>query len=66
VTSPNTTITEVQLMLLRDYLDDDCQMHLSAPHRCWRLDSGKLMAALEYAGIGVEFADGDETWTYGR
>ncbi len=57
-----TTITEHQLLLLRDYIDDDCQMHLFAPHHSWRLDSGKLMAALEHAGIGVQHDD-DEGMT---
>lgn len=56
----STTISKVQFTLLRDYLDGDCQMHLSAPHRYWQLDSGKLITALEHAGVAIELDDNNE------
>jgi hypothetical protein len=50
--SKTTTITPEQLKRIRDYLNDDCQMHLKS-HGKWTLDSGKLMTALECAGVSV-------------
>jgi hypothetical protein len=49
-----TTISEAQMKRLRDYINQDCEMHLAAPHHFWHLDLGKLVAALEHAGIRVE------------
>ena len=61
MTNPAAPVSLEQFELLREYLDRDCQMHLSAPHRCWSLDAGKLMAALEHAGIAVDSDDAGGT-----
>lgn len=49
----NSSISEAQLRILCDYLEDDCQMHLSAAHNKWHLDLGKLSSALELAGVSI-------------
>ena len=45
-------ISGQRMEALRRYLDADCQGHLRA-HGKWRLDAGKLAAALEAAGVVV-------------
>jgi len=57
-----TTITEPQFDKLRQYLDVDARMHITA-HGHWSLDAGKLHAALEEAGVAVEGAV-KPTFTY--
>ncbi len=47
-----TTISEPQFQALRAYLDEDAAMHIAASGK-WRLDAGKLEAALDEAGIEV-------------
>jgi hypothetical protein len=52
-----TTITNHQFEALRSYLDEDARSHIKR-HGKWRLDAGKLQAALEGAGIVVKGEDG--------
>lgn len=51
--APTATITEQQADQVRKYLDDDAQLHLSLGNGKWKLDKGKLITALEQAGIKV-------------
>jgi hypothetical protein len=47
-------VTQDQFEALRKYLDEDCQFHPKKGKGKWRLDAGKLQAALEHAGILIE------------
>lgn len=42
-----------QLRTITTYLEDDRDLHVSS-HGKWHLDSGKMAAALEHAGVEVE------------